>query len=87
MTALPNISGVSEADRVIAQDWDAYSVQDHATWRALFERQSKLLVGRACDEYLAGLDRLGRRSAAHGGPRARPPRRPVAGGGARRALG
>ncbi len=46
-------------DRVIAQDWDGYSAQDHATWRTLFERQSRLLVGRACDEYLAGLDQLG----------------------------
>ena len=46
-------------DRVIAQDWDAYSAEDHATWRRLYERQSRLLVGRACDEYLAGLDQLG----------------------------
>jgi phenylalanine-4-hydroxylase len=44
---------------VIAQDWEAYSPQEHATWRRLFERQSRLLVGRACDEYLAGLDQLG----------------------------
>ena len=46
-------------DRVIEQDWDSYSAQEHATWRTLFERQSRLLVGRACDEYLAGLDQLG----------------------------
>ncbi len=46
-------------DHVIEQDWDTYSAQDHATWRTLFERQSRLLVGRACDEYLAGLDQLG----------------------------
>jgi len=46
-------------DRVIAQDWDSYSAEEHAVWRALFERQSRLLVGRACNEYLAGLDQLG----------------------------
>jgi phenylalanine-4-hydroxylase len=52
-------SGTDTDDCVIAQDWEAYSPQDHATWRQLFERQSRLLVGRACDEYLAGLDQLG----------------------------
>jgi phenylalanine-4-hydroxylase len=36
-----------------------YSAEDHATWRFLFERQSKLLRGRACDQFLAGVDRLG----------------------------
>ena len=46
-------------DRVIAQDWDRYTAAEHATWRHLFERQSRLLVGRACDEYLAGLEQLG----------------------------
>ncbi|NKB49338.1 MAG: phenylalanine 4-monooxygenase [Alphaproteobacteria bacterium] len=50
---------VRNNDNVIAQDWEAYSAQDHAIWRRLFERQSRLLVGRACDEYLAGLDQLG----------------------------
>lgn len=52
-------SGADTGDCVIAQDWEAYSPQDHATWQQLFERQSRLLVGRACDEYLAGLDQLG----------------------------
>jgi phenylalanine-4-hydroxylase len=36
-----------------------YTAQDHATWRFLFERQSQLLRGRACDQFLAGVDRLG----------------------------
>jgi len=49
----------NSGDCVISQDWEAYGAQDHATWRKLFERQSRLLVGRACDEYLAGLDQLG----------------------------
>jgi phenylalanine-4-hydroxylase len=46
-------------DFTIAQGWEDYSGEDHAIWRALFERQSKLLPGRACDEYLRGLKDLG----------------------------
>jgi phenylalanine-4-hydroxylase len=46
-------------DFTIEQDWDAYSEEQHAIWRLLFERQQKLLVGRACREFLAGLDALG----------------------------
>lgn len=36
-----------------------YSNADHETWRFLFERQSKLLVGRAADAFLDGLSLLG----------------------------
>ena len=46
-------------DFVIDQGWDAYTVEDHAIWRRLFERQAKLLPGRACGEYLRGLEQLG----------------------------
>ncbi len=46
-------------DHVIAQGWADYTDQDHAVWRALFERQSALLPGRACDEFLDGLAGLG----------------------------
>ncbi len=46
-------------DCVIEQGWAEYGERDHATWRRLFERQSKLLPGRACDEYLRGLRDLG----------------------------
>jgi phenylalanine-4-hydroxylase len=45
-------------DFTIEQNWQAYSEAEHATWRLLFERQQKLLVGRACDEYLDGLEAL-----------------------------
>ena len=34
-------------DYLIEQHWDAYSEEQHAIWRLLFERQQKLLVGRA----------------------------------------
>jgi phenylalanine-4-hydroxylase len=54
------------ADYVIDQDWASYSEAEHAIWRLLFERQQQVLKGRACDEFLAGLDGLG--IAAHGIP-------------------
>ncbi len=53
-------------DFAIEQDWQAYGAEQHAVWRLLFERQQKLLVGRACDEYLDGLGAL--RVAAGGIP-------------------
>jgi len=46
-------------DLTIEQNWQAYSEEDHAIWRLLFERQQRLLVGRACREYLEGLGGLG----------------------------
>ena len=47
------------ADFTIEQNWRGYSEAEHAIWRLLFERQQKLLVGRACEEYLDGLGALG----------------------------
>ena len=35
-----------------------YSDDEHAVWRALFERQQRLLPQRACDEFIEGLERL-----------------------------
>src|SRR5438874_9184042 len=46
-------------DFAIEQNWQDYSEEDHAIWRLLFERQQRLLVGRACREYLEGLAGLG----------------------------
>ncbi|HWK35846.1 phenylalanine 4-monooxygenase [Sphingomonas sp.] len=46
------------ADWTIAQDWQHYTAQEHATWDTLFARQAKLLPGRASDVYLRGLDVL-----------------------------
>lgn len=45
-------------DWTVPQDWDRFTAQDHATWNLLFERQTKLLPGRAAPEFLAGLDIL-----------------------------
>src|SRR5246127_4064412 len=47
------------ADFTTDQNWHGYSEEDHAIWRLLFERQQRLLKGRACREYLDGLGELG----------------------------
>lgn len=36
-----------------------YSAEDHETWRKLCERQSQLVQGVACREFLEGMPRLG----------------------------
>ena len=41
-----------------AQGMIEYSAEEHRVWHILYERQSKLLPGRACDEFLQGLARL-----------------------------
>ncbi len=45
-------------DWLIEQNWDRYTNDEHAVWRRLFERQSKQLVGRACDAFVAGMNAL-----------------------------
>ncbi|MDR7153068.1 phenylalanine-4-hydroxylase [Hydrogenophaga palleronii] len=42
-------------DWTIDQGWEHYTAEDHATWKTLFERQTKLLPGRACDEFVEGM--------------------------------
>jgi phenylalanine-4-hydroxylase len=46
------------ADWTIDQAWERYTPQEHGVWRTLFERQTKLLPGRACDEFVDGMKRL-----------------------------
>ena len=46
---------VNRPDWTIDQGWSSYSTADHATWKTLFERQTKLLPGRACDEFVQGM--------------------------------
>ena len=41
-----------------AQGHIHYPDAEHAVWQTLVERQLKLLDGRACQEYLDGLDQL-----------------------------
>lgn len=52
------------ASRYIAHQPDGqgkvhYTAEEHRIWTILFERQRKLLPGRACDEFLNGLQELG----------------------------
>ena len=42
-------------DWTIDQGWSSYTAAEHATWKTLFERQTKLLPGRACDEFVQGM--------------------------------
>ena len=46
-------------DYTCPQDYASYVEADHATYRHLYERQSALLPGLACDEFLASLSALG----------------------------
>lgn len=46
------------ADWTIDQGWAQYTAQDHAVWKTLFERQRKLLIGRACDSFVRGMNEL-----------------------------
>ena len=45
-------------DWTIEQGWERYTAEEHATWKTLFERQTKLLPGRACDEFVQGMHDL-----------------------------
>ncbi|HEX8389400.1 MAG TPA: phenylalanine 4-monooxygenase [Sphingomonas sp.] len=45
-------------DWTVPQDWERFTLQEHATWDTLFERQAKLLPGRASQAFLRGLDQL-----------------------------
>jgi phenylalanine-4-hydroxylase len=42
-------------DWTIDQGWDSYTSADHGVWKTLFERQTRLLPGRACDEFVRGM--------------------------------
>jgi len=48
----------ADAQYVVQQDWDAYTAGEHALWRRLYQRQAKLLPGRAADVYIDGLAKL-----------------------------
>ncbi|WP_157267917.1 phenylalanine 4-monooxygenase [Azohydromonas aeria] len=46
------------ADWTIDQGWERYTAAEHGVWKTLFERQTKLLPGRACDEFVRGMREL-----------------------------
>jgi len=54
-TVVGEIAAPERADWTIEQGWEQYSAEQHATWRTLFERQTKLLPGRACNEFVQGM--------------------------------
>lgn len=42
-------------DWTIGQGWENYTAAEHAVWKTLFERQTELLPGRACKEFVQGM--------------------------------
>ena len=46
------------ADWTIDQGWDNYTPEQHAVWKTLYERQTKLLPGLACDDFVEGMQNL-----------------------------
>ena len=56
MYKVATLTDETRPDFTLDQPYERYSATDHVTWRTLFERQARLLRGRACDEFLAGLD-------------------------------
>jgi phenylalanine-4-hydroxylase len=45
-------------DWTIDQQWERYTAQEHRVWKTLYERQRRMLEGRACDEFLEGMRAL-----------------------------
>jgi phenylalanine-4-hydroxylase len=56
----------ADAHYVVQQDWDAYTAEEHALWRKLYQRQMALLPGRACDEFI---EAIGKMDSSQGIPR------------------
>ena len=48
----------ARADWTIDQGWAHYTPAEHAVWKTLFERQTRLLPGRACDAFVQGMQDL-----------------------------
>ncbi|HVL54971.1 MAG TPA: phenylalanine 4-monooxygenase [Burkholderiaceae bacterium] len=46
------------ADWTIDQGWERYTSEEHQVWKTLFERQTKLLPERACEEFVQGMREL-----------------------------
>ncbi|WP_225783064.1 phenylalanine 4-monooxygenase [Xenophilus sp. Marseille-Q4582] len=60
-SAKHGLAGGATPDRpdwTIEQGWEHYSAEEHGVWKTLFERQTKLLPGRACDAFVDGMRRL-----------------------------
>jgi len=46
------------ADYTVTQDYERYGEPEQARWRRLYERQMKLMPGRACDEFMRVVETL-----------------------------
>ncbi|HPW85249.1 MAG TPA: phenylalanine 4-monooxygenase, partial [Rhodoferax sp.] len=46
------------ADWTVEQGWKEYTPAQHAVWKTLYERQTRLLPGLACDAFIEGMHRL-----------------------------
>lgn len=51
--------GRARGDYTCPQDWASYTEADHDTYRRLYERQTALLPGLACDHFIEALPSLG----------------------------
>jgi phenylalanine-4-hydroxylase len=48
----------ADANYVVPQHWERYTPEQHARWRRLYERQARLIPGRACDVFIDSLKAL-----------------------------
>ncbi|MBY0509229.1 MAG: phenylalanine 4-monooxygenase [Rhodospirillaceae bacterium] len=48
----------TQGDFTIPQAWETYTPAEHARWDMLYDRQVRLLPGRACAEFMQGLSAL-----------------------------
>lgn len=55
---MPQGTGTTRPDWTIDQQWSRYTAAEHAVWKTLFERQTRLLPGRACAEFVQGMQDL-----------------------------
>jgi phenylalanine-4-hydroxylase len=52
------VASPQRADWTVDQGWGSYTPEHHAVWKTLFERQTRLLPGLACDAFVDGMRRL-----------------------------
>lgn len=45
-------------DYTVDQNWEHFTAEEHDRWDRLYARQNKLLEGRACDEFMEGIQAL-----------------------------
>lgn len=45
-------------DYTVDQNWDRFTDEEHDRWDRLYARQESMLEGRACDEFMEGLQTL-----------------------------